>query len=156
MLDGDLNVRVGEVLGVQFHQQKGRFKVVWIGEPLTDHAGLIGLAISLMNKISGDFPLPLPPARNPASIQLMDTAHSVTASPNEGSRNSSSKAASAAEKTTIAERTKGSPGQGTAEVRCTSSTVPIYANPCRHRTRRMLSGASLALGLRTLGPSTWQ
>jgi len=70
------------VLGVPVHQQKGRFKVVWIGEPADRSCRLVGLQ-SLNEQNIWDFPLPLAAGQKPGLDSANGHGALVTASPNE-------------------------------------------------------------------------
>jgi PilZ domain len=59
-LDGvQAQLKVGEIIGLTYKQNKGRFCVKWAGQPGTPRAGQIGLVNAVMGKDIWDIPLPV-------------------------------------------------------------------------------------------------
>jgi PilZ domain len=52
-------IKVGEIIGLSYKQNKGRFRVQWAGQPGTPRASQLGLANTAMEKNIWDFPLPV-------------------------------------------------------------------------------------------------
>jgi PilZ domain-containing protein len=51
---------IDEIVGVTYGQTKAHFRVKWVGEPGTPHAGQMGLLNLVPEKVFWDFPLPPP------------------------------------------------------------------------------------------------
>ncbi|HVO79176.1 MAG TPA: PilZ domain-containing protein [Terriglobales bacterium] len=53
-------IKVGEIIGLTYGKNKGRFCVKWVGQPGTPQAGRIGMLNLSPEKSLWDFPLPSP------------------------------------------------------------------------------------------------
>ena len=53
-------IKAGEIIGLTYGKNKGRFSVKWVGQPGTPHAGRIGVVNVSPDKTMWDFPLPSP------------------------------------------------------------------------------------------------
>ena len=53
-------IKVGEIIGLTYGKNKGRFRVAWVGQPATPDVGRIGLINVSPEKPLWEFPLPEP------------------------------------------------------------------------------------------------
>ena len=53
-------IKVGEIIGLSYGKNKGRFRVAWVGQPATPHIGRVGLINVSPEKPLWEFPLPEP------------------------------------------------------------------------------------------------
>jgi hypothetical protein len=53
-------IKVGEIIGLTYGKNKGRFSVKWVGQSATPQAGRVGLLNVSPEKTLWDFPLPAP------------------------------------------------------------------------------------------------
>lgn len=53
-------IKVGEIIGLTYGKNKGRFRVTWVGQPATPQIGRVGLLNVSPAKPLWDFPLPEP------------------------------------------------------------------------------------------------